>query len=101
MPPQTLALLAAAAFVAGLVDAIGGGGGLVTLPALLAAGVPPHAALATNKGQSVFGSGTALFAFARRGLLDRSLARVTFPSSLLGSLAGAAAVLVLPPSVLR
>jgi len=44
----TVAVLAGAAFVAGLVDAIAGGGGLVALPALLAAGLPPHVALGTN-----------------------------------------------------
>ena len=36
-------------FLAGLVDAIGGGGGLISLPAFLIAGLPPHAAIATNK----------------------------------------------------
>ncbi|MBQ7271408.1 MAG: TSUP family transporter, partial [Campylobacter sp.] len=40
-----------AAFFAGFVDAIAGGGGMIALPALLAIGVPPHAALATNKFQ--------------------------------------------------
>ena len=52
-----VALLVAAAFFAGLIDAIAGGGGLVALPALLAAGLPPHVALGTNKGQAVFGAG--------------------------------------------
>ena len=96
-----LALLCAAAFVAGCVDAIAGGGGLITLPALLGAGLPPHLALATNKGQSIFGSGAAVIAFARRGLVDRTRACVTFPLGLLGSFAGAAAVLAVPPATLR
>ena len=52
----TLALLWLAALGAGFVDAIAGGGGLITLPALLAAGLPPHLALGTNKLQSSFGS---------------------------------------------
>ena len=51
-----IALLTAVALVAGTVDAIAGGGGLLTLPALLASGLPPHLALGTNKGQSAFGS---------------------------------------------
>ena len=54
----TLALLFAAAFIAGLVDAIAGGGGLITVPALLAAGLPPQMALGTNKLQATFGSGS-------------------------------------------
>lgn len=73
----------------------------MTVPALLAAGLPPHLALGTNKGQSAFGSAAALVAFARRGALDKKLAGWTFPAGVLGSLAGAAAVLALPPAMLR
>jgi uncharacterized membrane protein YfcA len=96
-----IALLVVASFVAGTVDAIAGGGGLITLPALLAAGLPPALALGTNKGQSVWGSGAALLRFARAGLVDGRVARVTFPAGLLGSLGGAALVLLVPPTLLR
>jgi uncharacterized membrane protein YfcA len=96
-----LALLVLAALAAGVVDAIAGGGGLLTLPALLAAGAPPHLALATNKGQSVFGSGSALLRFARAGLVDAARARVAFPCGLAGSLAGAAAVTAIPSAWLK
>jgi len=96
-----LALLVVASFVAGTVDAIAGGGGLITLPALLAAGLPPALALGTNKGQSVFGSGAALLRYARAGLVDGRVARVTFPAGLVGSLGGAALVLLVPPTLLR
>lgn len=67
---DVLALLALAAFAAGLVDAIAGGGGLITLPALLLAGVPPVSALATNKLQGVFGAGMAAISYARGGHVD-------------------------------
>jgi uncharacterized membrane protein YfcA len=97
----TIALLALAALGAGTVDAIAGGGGLVTVPALIAAGLPPHAALATNKGQSVWGSGSAMLTFWRHGRLDLAKARVTFPLALVGALAGALAVLAVAPDVLR
>jgi len=97
----TVLWLSLAALVAGAVDAIGGGGGLVTVPALLAAGLPPALALGTNKGQSVFGSGAALLRFARAGLVDGRVARVTFPAGLAGSLVGAALVLLVPPAALR
>jgi uncharacterized membrane protein YfcA len=90
-----------ASFVAGTVDAIAGGGGLITLPALLAAGLPPALALGTNKGQSVWGSGAALIRYARAGLVDGRVARVTFPAGLVGSLSGAALVLLVPPTLLR
>ena len=52
------------------IDAMAGGGGLITLPALLAAGVPPVSALATNKLQSSFGTATAFYTFARAGHVD-------------------------------
>ena len=50
MELQVTAALVAAAFAAGTIDAIAGGGGLITLPSLLAAGLPPQLALGTNKG---------------------------------------------------
>lgn len=96
-----VALLALVALAAGTVDAIAGGGGLLTVPALLWAGLPPHLALGTNKGQSVFGSFAALLRFARAGMVDGGRAKVTFPLGLAGSLAGAALVLALPPAALR
>src|SRR5512142_1954248 len=99
--PGALSLLVLAALGAGIVDAIAGGGGLVTVPALLAAGLPPHLAVATNKGQSVFGSGAALLRFARAGMVDRARAMVAFPAGFVGSLLGAALLLLVSPSVLR
>jgi uncharacterized membrane protein YfcA len=96
-----IALLALVGLVAGTVDAIAGGGGLLTLPALLWAGLPPHLALGTNKGQSVFGSFAALVRFTGGGLVDGRRARVTFPLGLAGSLAGAALVLAVPAAALR
>jgi uncharacterized protein len=85
----TIVLLALAALGAGTVDAIAGGGGLITLPALLAAGLPSHFALGTNKGQSVWGSSAALVAFWRAGRVDRKQAAFTFPLGFVGALAGA------------
>ncbi|MCX8501620.1 MAG: TSUP family transporter [Alphaproteobacteria bacterium] len=58
----------AVAGMAGLIDTIAGGGGLLTVPSLLAAGLSPAATLATNKGQSVFGSAMASLTFLRSGL---------------------------------
>lgn len=63
-------MLIAAAFAAGFVDFIAGGGGLITVPALMLAGLPPAQALATNKVQGVFGAGAAALSYARRGLVD-------------------------------
>src|SRR5262249_13038190 len=97
----TDALLALVALVAGTVDAIGGGGGLLTVPALLAAGLPPHLALATNKGQSVFGSAAALVRFSRAGMVPLRRAGWTFPLAFIGSLGGAQLLLWVRPEVLR
>jgi len=96
-----LAALAVAAFAAGWVDAIAGGGGLITVPALLAAGLPPHVALGTNKGQSVFGSATALVRYWRAGLVDVSRARLAFPLGFIGALAGAQLVLFVSAAALK
>jgi uncharacterized protein len=99
--PEKIALLALVALLAGAIDAVAGGGGLLTVPALLWVGLPPHLALGTNKGQSVFGSFAALARFARGGMVDPRRARVTFPLGLLGSLAGAWALLHVSPAALR
>jgi uncharacterized membrane protein YfcA len=96
-----IALLAGAAFVAGLVDAIAGGGGLVALPALLAAGLPPHIALGTNKGQAVFGAASSAIGFWRRRMVDRDRAALGFAAGFAGSLAGAWGVLSVPLGPLR
>jgi uncharacterized membrane protein YfcA len=60
-------LLILAAFCAGFVDSIAGGGGLISVPALLLAGASPVEALATNKLQGTFGAATATVAYARAG----------------------------------
>jgi uncharacterized membrane protein YfcA len=96
-----LALLMVAAFAGGLVDAIAGGGGLITLPALLAAGLDPAAAIATNKGQAVFGSSTSFATFAWHGEIDRARAGWSLAFAAAGSLVGARAVLLLDPKLLR
>jgi uncharacterized protein len=63
-------MLLGAAFIAGFVDAIAGGGGLITLPALLLAGANPIEALSTNKVQGSFGAVTAAITYARAGKVD-------------------------------
>lgn len=99
--PAETALLCLAAFFAGAVDAIAGGGGIITVPALLAVGLPPHFALGTNKGQAVWGSAAAIVRYARAGLLDRRAALRSFPLALLGSALGALLVLRIEPGILR
>lgn len=67
--PLAWIVIALAGLLAGFIDSIAGGGGLITLPTLLAVGLPPHLAIGTNKVQSVFGSGTAAWRYGRNGLI--------------------------------
>jgi hypothetical protein len=94
-------LLVAVALAAGLIDAIAGGGGLLTVPALLVALADPRFALGTNKGQAVFGSGASLLSFARAGKLDKNRFWPTLVSAFIGSALGARLVLLLRPEALR
>ncbi len=98
---QTLALLAAAAFAAGFIDSIAGGGGLITVPALLLAGFPPVQALGTNKLQSLFGSASATLAYAAKGQVRPAEQWPAALASLIGSVAGALLATVLPSDWLR
>ena len=76
-------------FLAGLVDAIGGGGGLISLPAFLIAGLPPHAAIATNKISSPFGTALATYRFAKAKLINLKLAAPAVVAAICGSFIGA------------
>ena len=100
MDPHLILALAAVAFVAGCIDALAGGGGLLTIPALLSAGVPPVSAIATNKLQSTLGTGGAVIAFLRRGHID--LRRFALPAAgvLLASACGAWALQRVSPDLL-
>ena len=92
-----VAILSAVALAAGIVDAVAGGGGLLTVPALVAAGLPPHLAIATNKGQSTFGAASALSAYWRAGLIEPRRAWLGIPLGFAGSLAGGSLLLLVRP----
>lgn len=101
MDNLTLLALVVAAFAAGVVDSIAGGGGVITVPVLLSAGLDPRVMLATNKGQAIFGSTSALIAFARHGEIDRSRVPYSFVAAIVGALIGASLVLKIDPKLLR
>jgi uncharacterized membrane protein YfcA len=98
---EIVAALVLAAVAAGFVDAIAGGGGLVTVPALLLAGLPPVEALATNKLQGSFGAGTAAWAYARGGLVNGRSQSWPVAVSFLAAAAGSLAATQLPVDWLR
>ena len=87
--PWVYVALTAVAAVAGFVDSIAGGGGLIVIPALLFAGVPPLFALGTNKLQSVFGTAVALRNYWRSGLVEWRPNRLTVVLVFIGAVGGA------------
>ena len=74
--------------IAGFVDAVAGGGGLISMPALLLAGVPPHMALGSGKFATTLGSLTALWSFARHHLVVTRIAPAGFASAFFGAVSG-------------
>ncbi|TCL93990.1 hypothetical protein C8J38_102420 [Rhizobium sp. PP-WC-2G-219] len=96
-----LLFLFVAAFIAGFIDSIAGGGGMITVPAMLLAGLPPLETLGTNKLQSLFGSGSASLAYARAGHVDLKSQLPMALLSLAGGAIGAIVATVVPGDVLR
>jgi len=97
---QTFLIVCPLVFLAGLIDAIGGGGGLISLPAYLIAGLPPHLAVGTNKISSPFGTALATYRFVRAGLVNLKLAVPAVIAAILGSSIGANISLRLPEKVM-
>ena len=98
--PESLALFAALGFVSGLVNALAGGGGLLVLPILLWAGIPPVNALATNKFQAVFGTLSSSFNFYRNDLIQLRPMLPALGFAVLGSAGGTCLLQVLPSPLL-
>ncbi|WP_028864405.1 TSUP family transporter [Psychromonas aquimarina] len=98
---EIVALLFAAAVFAGFIDAIAGGGGLITIPALMWAGLPPTAALATNKLQACGGSFFASFYFVRKGLVKLSDMKLAILCAFIGAALGTIAVQLIDIAILE
>lgn len=88
------------ALAGGFIDAISGGGGLLTIPALLICGIPPHYALGTNKIGAFLGTSVSLFNFGKHGLVNWHMAAIGVPFSVMGSWAGSLLALQLDPALL-
>ncbi|MBI4425556.1 MAG: TSUP family transporter [Elusimicrobia bacterium] len=101
LDPLSLAALAACVFFAGVVDALAGGGGIITLPAYLAVGLPPALLLGTNKLASAIGTVASAARFWRQLRIPVRPFLPVLAASWLGSLAGARLVLHLDPAWLR
>lgn len=98
---NTLAFLLFFGFMASFIDSVVGGGGLISVPALLWTGLPPVMALGTNKGAAVLGALTSFITFVRSGKVDGYLMRRLFPLSFIGSALGVLTVQLLPAAILR
>ncbi len=97
----TYIILFFAGGLAGFVDSIAGGGGLISVPTLLACGIPPHLALGTNKLQSSFGSFTATVNYCREGLAEIRQAVPGIVFTAVGAAAGTFTIQLLPTDFLN
>ncbi len=86
--PTTIVVLALVAFLAGFIDAVAGGGGMLTVPTLLSLGLPPHIALGTNKLAATFASSTAAFTYYRKKLFKPRCWYRAFFATLAGAILG-------------
>jgi len=86
--PSMLVILGLVAFAAGFIDAVAGGGGMLTVPALLSIGLPPHIALGTNKLAATFASSTAAWTYYQKQLFSPAFWRTSFVATLIGAITG-------------
>lgn len=101
MPLTILALLFLAGLAGGFIDAIAGGGGLITLPALLAAGLPPQIALGTNKFQSSCGTVLTVIRYARAGMMKTPWLWLAVACSFFASMGGAYVLTIISNDALK
>ncbi|WP_300000973.1 sulfite exporter TauE/SafE family protein [uncultured Cedecea sp.] len=99
--PTMLGVLFLVAMLAGFIDALAGGGGLLTVPALLAAGMSPAEALATNKLQACGGSISSSVYFLRRKAVSLADQKLNILMTFIGSVSGALLVQHIESDVLR
>ena len=88
-------------FLGGFVDAIAGGGGLISLPAYLIAGLPVHFAIATNKMSSGMGTSVSTLRFARTGNIPWKKALPCVAAAVIGSAAGARLALLVDADLFK
>lgn len=99
--PMTLLIVCPLIFLGSFVDAIAGGGGLITVPAYLLAGVPPHLAIGTNKLSSSLGMCISTSRLYMGGYIDLRLVLVPMIAAFAGSAVGARIALLVPPAVFQ
>jgi len=100
-PLEAFLFIAPFIFFAGFVDAIAGGGGMISIPAYLAAGVPPHLVLGTNKLSSAMGTCFSVRNYLRRVPVTFNFVAPIIAAALIGSALGAKLVLLIEPKWIK
>lgn len=98
---QLISILFFVALMAGFIDAMAGGGGLLTIPALLLTGMNPVAVLATNKLQACAGSFSASVTMIKKGLIHPKMMKIALLFAFVGSGVGTILVQLSPPEFLQ
>ena len=88
-------------FLAGFIDSVAGGGGIISIPAYMIAGLPTKAALGTNKFAMSFGTSLASYKYAKSGNVIFSVALISAIGSIAGSLCGTNLALIIPDRYLK
>ncbi len=88
-------------FIAGFIDAVAGGGGLISLPAYFITGIPVHSCVATNKMSAFMGTSVTTVKYARDGFIPWKTAVFCIPCAFLGSAIGANAALMIPDRIFK
>ena len=101
LTPRMFLIVCPLLFLAGFVDSIGGGGGLISLPAYLFAGLPVHAAVATNKLSSACGTSVVTARFIKNGLVNFRVVLPGVAAAMLGSAIGAKLSLLASEALIR
>ena len=96
-----LLFLIVSGFIAAFIDTVVGGGGLISMPALLFIGLPPAPAVTTNKFAASMGAVVGFISFVRSGYVRFSMVKYLLPLSFLGSIGGAYTLHLIPPDFLR
>ena len=88
-------------FLAGIIDGVAGGGGIISLPSYILTGIPIKVAYGCNKMQSMFGTAVSLVKYARGGFLDTKISLITSASAILGSLISTRIILTLSNNAVK
>ncbi|GAA0090214.1 TSUP family transporter [Paraclostridium bifermentans] len=97
----TILFLCLGGFLAAFVDSIAGGGGLISMPVLLMAGLPAHLALGTNKFAGAFGCFSSAYKYSKSGKTNIELLKKLIPFTILGCLLGVKCVLSISENILN